>query len=270
MFSLIPGFYSIKFLINKPLFMHQSSSRRNFIGNAAKAGIGTAFALPALGSLFSFRTPPKAAIFSTPIKTGFDQTPLAFAYNALEPNIDAETMDLHYNKHAAAYSKNLKEAAKAENVDANASLEDVLATISKYSVKMRNNGGGHYNHELFWKLLSPTPTQPSAKLLDAIAKDFGSLDNLKAKFTEAGKTRFGSGWAWLIITSDQKLVVTSSPNQDNPLMDIADVKGFPLFALDVWEHSYYLKYRNRRPDYIDIFWNVLNWDYVEARLDSLA
>lgn len=250
--------------------MQQSSSRRNFIGNAAKAGIGTAMALPALGSLFSFRNLPTTQTFASPIKTGFDQTPLAFAYNALEPNIDAETMDLHYNKHAAAYSKNLKEAVIAENVDPNAFLEDILAKISTYSVKMRNNGGGHYNHELFWKLLSPTATQPSAKLLDLITSNFGSLDNLKTKFTEAAKTRFGSGWAWLIITGDQKLMVVSSPNQDNPLMDIADVKGFPLFALDVWEHSYYLKYRNRRPEYIDNFWNVLNWNYVQERLDSLA
>jgi superoxide dismutase, Fe-Mn family len=250
--------------------MQQPSSRRTFIGNAAKAGIGTAMALPVLSSLFSFRTQSGSTNFPSPIKTGFDQTPLAFANNALEPYIDAETMDIHYNKHAAAYSKNLKEAVKAENVDPTASLEDVLAKISTYSVKMRNNGGGHYNHELFWKLLSPTSMQPSAKLSALIVRDFGSLDNLKTKFDEAAKTRFGSGWAWLIITSDLKLMVTSSPNQDNPLMDIADVKGFPLFALDVWEHSYYLKYRNRRPEYIDNFWNVLNWNYVQERLDSLA
>jgi superoxide dismutase, Fe-Mn family len=260
----------------------QSSSRRNFIGNAAKAGLASVVAFPAIGSLLAFRDKQDvtesssvfgkttSGSFPSPIKTGFNQTPLAYAYDAFVPTIDAETMDLHYNKHAAAYSKNLKEAATAEGVDMTAPLEDVLSKISKYSIKMRNNGGGHYNHELFWKLLSTTPSQPQGKLLDAINSNFGSLDNLKTKFNDAAKTRFGSGWAWLILTADQKLIVASSPNQDNPLMDIADIKGFPLFALDVWEHSYYLTYRNRRPEYIDNFWKLLNWNYVQERLDSIS
>ncbi|HMG83841.1 MAG TPA: superoxide dismutase [Ferruginibacter sp.] len=247
------------------------SSRRNFIGDATKAGIGGMFALPVIGSLFSFTT--KSTIDAPPpaFKTGFDQTPLAYAFNALEPNIDAETMQIHYTKHAAAYSKNLKEAAVAESIDMTGSVEDVLAKVSKYSMKVRNNGGGHYNHELFWKVLSAsTTTQPSAALAAAITTSFGSVDALKKQFNELAKTRFGSGWAWLIITPDKKLVATSTANQDNTMMDIADVKGFPLFGLDVWEHAYYLKYRNVRADYVTNFWNILNWDYVSERFAQSA
>lgn len=243
------------------------SSRRNFIGDATKAGIVGMFALPVIGSLLSFTTkstvvaPPPAAF-----TTGFDQTPLPYAFTALEPNIDAETMQIHYTKHAAAYSKNLKEAAAAEGIDTTLPLENVLAKVSTYSMKVRNNGGGHYNHELFWKVLSAsTTTQPSAALSAAITTNFGSLDGLKKQFNEAAKTRFGSGWAWLIVTPDKKLTVISTPNQDNSMMDIADVKGFPLFGLDVWEHAYYLKYRNVRADYVTNFWNILNWDYVNER-----
>jgi Fe-Mn family superoxide dismutase len=247
------------------------SSRRNFIGDATKAGIGGMFALPVIGSLLSFTTKSKVAVPPPAFKTGFDQTPLAYAFNALEPNIDAETMQIHYTKHAAAYSKNLKEAAAAEGIDATGSVEDVLAKVSKYSMKVRNNGGGHYNHELFWKVLSAsTTTQPSAALSAAITTSFGSLDALQKQFNELAKTRFGSGWAWLIITPDKKLMVTSTPNQDNTMMDISDVKGFPLFGLDVWEHAYYLKYRNVRADYVTNFWKVLNWDYVNERFAQSA
>ena len=246
------------------------SSRRNFIGDATKAGIGGMFALPVIGSLLSFTTKSKVLAAPTAFKTGFDQTPLAYAFNALEPNIDAETMQIHYTKHAAAYSKNLKEATAAEGIDATGSVEDVLAKVSKYSVKVRNNGGGHYNHELFWKVLSAsTTTQPNAALSAAIVKDFGSLDNLKKQFNEAAKTRFGSGWAWLIITPEKKLAIASTANQDNTMMDIAEVKGFPLFGLDVWEHAYYLKYRNVRADYVENFWKILNWDYVNERFASV-
>jgi Fe-Mn family superoxide dismutase len=244
------------------------SSRRNFIGNATKAGIGGMFALPVIGSLMSFTNKSKTVASPSTIKTGFDQTPLTYAFNALEPNIDAETMQIHYTKHAAAYSKNLKEAIAAENITAT-SVEDILAKVSKYSTKVRNNGGGHYNHELFWKLLSPTTTQPNAALSAAITKDFGSLDALKKQFNDAAKTRFGSGWAWLIITSEKKLAIASTANQDNTMMDIAEVKGFPLFGIDVWEHAYYLKYRNLRADYVENFWKVLNWDYVNERFNSL-
>ena len=247
----------------------QQSSRRNFLLNSAKAGIGGLLAFKSIDSFAGLK--PKNEIFSSfPIQTGFDQQPLQYAYNALEPYIDAETMDIHYNKHAAAYSKNLKEAALAESVDMSKPLEDVLVKISKYSMKMRNNGGGHYNHELFWKCLTPNSNgQPKEKLADQIQADFGSLDNLKTQFNEAAKTRFGSGWAWLIMTDSKKLAIASTPNQNNTLMDVEDVKGFPLFGLDVWEHAYYLKYQNRRPEYIDNFWKILNWDYVQYRFENM-
>jgi Fe-Mn family superoxide dismutase len=176
-------------------------------------------------------------------------------------------MELHYSKHAATYAKNLADAVKAENVDtAKTPLETVLANISKYSPKLRNNGGGHYNHELFWQsMAAPGGAKPSGKLKQAIEKDFNSIEAFTAQFTDAGKNRFGSGWAWLVIGKDNKLIVGSTPNQDNPLMDISDLKGFPLLGLDVWEHAYYLKYQNRRPDYINAWWNVVNWNFVEER-----
>ncbi|MBC7889577.1 MAG: superoxide dismutase [Ferruginibacter sp.] len=247
----------------------KQTSRRNFIEKSAKAGVATLIALPSLNSLMAAGSNTKFP-FSNNLKTGFDQQPLPYPYNALEPSIDAQTMDIHYNKHASAYSKNLKEAAVAEKVDMTKPLEDVLHKISKYSVKMRNNGGGHYNHELFWKSMGANANaKPTGKLLTAIEKDFGSLDEMKKQLTEAAKTRFGSGWAWLVFTKDKKLVAGSTPNQDNPLMDIAELKGFPLFGIDVWEHAYYLKYQNRRPDYIENFWKVLNWNYVAERFNSI-
>ena len=243
----------------------KKSSRRKFIISSATVGIGSMLATPALGKLFAAGTSASAIT-----NIGFDQQPLAYTYNALEPSIDAMTMEIHYTKHAAAYSKNVKEAALAEKVDTKKPLEEVLNNISKYSVKMRNNGGGHYNHELFWKSLTPKAgTQPSEKLLAAINKEFGSVDAFKTKFSDAAKARFGSGWAWLLVNSDKKLILTSTPNQDNPLMDIAEVKGTPLFGLDVWEHAYYLKYQNKRADYIAEFWKVLNWDFVSERFSNI-
>ena len=242
------------------------STRRKFIAQSALAGVGTLITLPSLGALLQTESTANSKVF----KTGFDQQPLPYPYNALEPSIDTLTMDIHYNKHAAAYSKNVKEAAVAERVDTTKPLEDVLNKISKYSVKMRNNAGGHYNHELFWKLLSAdTNTQPTSKLLTAITTNFGTLDEMKKQFTTAATTRFGSGWAWLVVTSDKKLSITSTPNQDNPLMDIAEAKGFPLMGLDVWEHAYYLKYQNRRADYIASFWKILNWNTVGERFNSI-
>jgi len=250
----------------------KNTTRRNFIQKSAKAGVATLIALPAISALMAAgsNTQSPLPIISNNFITGFDQQPLPYAYNALEPSIDAQTMDIHYNKHAAAYSKNVKEAAVAEKIDMTKPLEDVLYNISKYSVKMRNNGGGHFNHELFWKCMIPNAAaQPAGKLLEAIVKDFGSVDEMKKQLTDAAKSRFGSGWAWLVYTKDKKLVVSSTPNQDNPLMDIAEVKGFPLFGLDVWEHAYYLKYQNRRADYIENFWKILNWNYVGERFNSI-
>ncbi|MGB3005982.1 MAG: superoxide dismutase [Chitinophagaceae bacterium] len=202
----------------------------------------------------------------------YGQKPLPYSYAALEPIIDAMTMEIHYSKHAAAYAKNLADAVLAEKVDpAKETLQSVLAKISKYSAKMRNNGGGHYNHEFFWKSMkSPADSNtPDSAIMKLLIRDFGSYEAFKTQFTDAGKNRFGSGWAWLVKTSDNKLIVGSTPNQDNPLMDISDIKGTPLLGLDVWEHAYYLKYQNRRPDYINAWWNVVNWEIVQKRFNGI-
>ena len=186
---------------------------------------------------------------------------LPYAFDALEPHIDKMTMEIHHDRHHKAYVDNLNKAVGSTTK----SLEELLATISTQPVAVRNNGGGHWNHSFFWQLLAPaTGKQPSAALLVQIQKDFGSLDNLKLEFAKAATSRFGSGWAWLLV-KDGKLVISSTPNQDNPLMDVAEVKGKPILALDVWEHAYYLKYQNKRADYIAAFWNVVNWDFVSQQ-----
>ena len=192
---------------------------------------------------------------------------LAFAFDALEPHIDAQTMQIHHDKHHQAYVDNLNKALAGTDGE-NKSLEELMASISKYPVAVRNNGGGHYNHSLFWSVLGPNKGgQPSGALADAINTVFGSFDALKEKMNTAGTTRFGSGWAWLLV-KDGKLEVSSTPNQDNPLMDIAEVKGTPILGIDVWEHAYYLKYQNRRPEYLGAIWNVINWDAVAARYNA--
>ena len=194
---------------------------------------------------------------------------LPYATDALEPHIDKLTMEIHHGKHHQAYVTNLNKALEGKP-DADFSIEEIITNISKYPPAVRNNGGGHYNHTLFWTLLSPNGGgEPTGALADAIKSTFGSFDEFKTKVSEAGATRFGSGWAWLIVTPDKKLAVTSTPNQDNPLMDIAEVKGTPILGIDVWEHAYYLKYQNRRPDYLAAIWNVINWNHV-AELYSKA
>jgi superoxide dismutase, Fe-Mn family len=196
----------------------------------------------------------------------FELPALPYAFNALEPNIDARTMEIHHGKHHQAYVTNLNNALAGTDGE-KLSIEEICKNISKYPVAVRNNGGGHYNHSLFWTLMTPNaPAGPSGKLLDAINAAFGNFNDFKTKFATAGTTRFGSGWAWLVKTADGKLEISSTPNQDNPLMDVAEVKGTPLLALDVWEHAYYLNYQNRRPDYINAFWNVINWNEVANRL----
>ncbi|HUQ64715.1 MAG TPA: superoxide dismutase [Flavitalea sp.] len=241
-------------------------SRRKFLGNTAKAGL----AITSLSAIPDFSGAKRNDAVISPHTTGFQQDPLPYAYNALEPVIDAETMELHYSKHAAAYAKNLKEAAEAEKIDTDKPLENVLKSISKFSLKVRNNGGGHYNHELFWKSMKADGEgKPSGKLLETIEGAFGSFDAFKTKFTDAGKSRFGSGWSWLLIGADKKLAIASTPNQDNPLMDVSEVKGYPLLGLDVWEHAYYLKYQNRRQEYIDAWWKVVNWEFVQKRFEGL-
>ncbi|NOU61434.1 superoxide dismutase [Marinifilum caeruleilacunae] len=198
----------------------------------------------------------------------FELPKLAYAYDALEPHIDARTMEIHHSKHHAGYTNNLNAAIEGTDL-ANQSIEEILGNISQHSVAIRNNGGGFFNHDLFWKVMSPNGGgQPTGDLLSAIEKDFGSFDFFKAEFAKAAATRFGSGWAWLVKQADGKLVVSSTANQDNPLMDIAEVKGTPILGLDVWEHAYYLKFQNRRPDYISVFWEVINWEEVAKRFQD--
>jgi len=194
----------------------------------------------------------------------FELPKLPYDFNALEPNIDARTMEIHHGKHHAGYVAKLNGAVEGTELE-KLSLEDLMKNISKYPTAVRNNGGGHYNHSLFWTVMSPNGGgNPSGDLADAINSTFGSFDNFKKQFSDAAATRFGSGWAWLVV-SDGKLVVTSTPNQDNPLMDLTDVHGTPILGIDVWEHAYYLNYQNRRPDYVSAFYNVINWDEVARR-----
>lgn len=198
----------------------------------------------------------------------FELPALPYAFDTLEPHIDARTMEIHHGKHHAAYVANLNKAIEGTEAEGK-SLEELMSNVSKYPVAVRNNGGGHYNHSLFWTIMGPNKGgEPTGDLAEAINKQFGSFDNFKKEFSNAGATRFGSGWAWLIVKSDGTLAVTSTPNQDNPIMDIADVKGTPILGIDVWEHAYYLHYQNRRPDYISAFWNVINWDEVAKNYSS--
>ncbi len=193
---------------------------------------------------------------------------LPYAANALEPHIDAKTMEIHHGKHHNAYVTNLNNAIAGTDAE-KLSLEEINKNISKYPVAVRNNGGGHYNHSLFWTILGPNAGgAPTGALADAINATFGNFDEFKTKFAAAAAGRFGSGWAWLIVDGSKKLQITSTPNQDNPLMDVAEVKGTPILGLDVWEHAYYLHYQNRRPDYITAFWNVINWSEVAKRFDA--
>jgi superoxide dismutase, Fe-Mn family len=194
----------------------------------------------------------------------FELPPLPYAYDALEPNIDKATMEIHHTKHHNAYVTNLNKAIEGTEL-AGKSIEEILKNISKAAPAVRNNGGGHYNHSLFWTIMSPKGGgKPTGDLAAAIDKKFGSFEKFKEEFSNAGATRFGSGWAWLIVNNGN-VEVCSTPNQDNPLMDLAEKKGTPVLGMDVWEHAYYLKYQNRRPDYIAAFWNVVDWAAVGKR-----
>ena len=198
---------------------------------------------------------------------------LPYALDALEPNIDVKTMEIHHGKHHATYVSKLNEALKGNTKFESKNIEDLMANISKVPENIRgavrNHGGGHYNHSLFWQVIGPKAGgKPKGELADAIAEDFGDFDSFKEKFSNAAAARFGSGWAWLTV-SEGKLCVCSTPNQDNPAMDIAECKGTPILGLDVWEHAYYLKYQNRRPEYIAAFWNIVNWSAVSKRYKSV-
>jgi Fe-Mn family superoxide dismutase len=238
--------------------------KREFIKLASLAGVaalanpGAILASPAARAAAgtSFQAGPKAP---------FVLPPLPYDTAALEPNIDKMTMEIHHDKHHAAYVKNLNDAVKGTPFE-NMTLEEIQAKVTESDKAIRNNGGGHYNHSLFWTILSPQKTTPSDKMAAAITKNFGSMEAFQQKFNDAAKGVFGSGWAWLIVTPDKKLAVVSTPNQDNPLMHkIVKDHGTPILGLDVWEHAYYLKYQNKRPDYISAFWNVVNWPEVERR-----
>ena len=230
--------------------------RRNFLSLLGTAAV----AAPAFGgALAAFGSESKNQVFS-----GHEFPELPYAYQALEPVIDAQTMELHYTKHHRGYFDKFVAAVK-DTEAASLPMEELFAKITAYSPAVRNNGGGYYNHRLFWENMSPSKTEMSAGLKKAINKDFGSIDQFKQEFGNAAKTHFGSGWAWLVSASDGRLFVTTSANQDNPLMSDAPKQGKPLLALDVWEHAYYLKYQNRRPEYVDQFWNIVNWEEVSRR-----
>ena len=199
--------------------------------------------------------------------------PLPYASDALEPHFDKTTMEIHHDRHHQAYVTNLNNAIAAISIEGTEmeglDLKELLANISKYPAPVRNNGGGHFNHDLFWNILSPNGGgEPSSTLGKAIDETWGSLATFKDEFKKAAIGRFGSGWAWLCVDDQEKLFITSTPNQDNPLMDVADKKGIPVLGLDVWEHAYYLKFQNKRPDYIDSFWNIVDWDAIQKRYSN--
>ena len=229
--------------------MKKENSRREFIKKSAILTIAGAGMRLAGDKLFA----ADEGIFTLP--------DLPYPQSALEPYIDSQTMEIHHGKHHKAYVDNLNKAVKEAKLE-NIKLEDLMKNVSKYPVAVRNNGGGHFNHSMFWKLLTPAGGgEPSGDISHAINSTFGSFSAMQEKFNAAAATRFGSGWAWLVLQNG-KLVIGSSANQDNPLMDISELKGTPVLALDVWEHAYYLKYQNRRAEYVNAFWNVVNWGEV--------
>lgn len=241
------------------------TTRRKFIVDSAKATLLTAVGMPLLLESAS------ACASSSPLSATqkgivFSQLPLPYRYADLEPYIDAQTMELHYSKHHAAYIKNVNDAIGAENIQA-ASEENFFTSVSTLSTKARNNGGGAWNHTFFWQSMrtGSAVNAPSGKVMDALHASYGSFEKFKEVFTQAAMTRFGSGWAWLVL-QNSNLQIGSTPNQDNPLMDVSELKGKPLLALDVWEHAYYLKYQNKRNEYIANWWNVVNWDEVAKRM----
>lgn len=234
------------------------TSRREFLETGAKAALLTSI-LPLSGF-----TGSGAAEYGQSKNLVFSQIKLPYDYNALEPHIDAATMEIHYGKHHAAYVKNINEEIAAQKYSARDEKE-FLKGVSKLSAKARNNAGGAWNHNFFWQIMKPGASAPSGKIAEAINASFGSFDKFKEQFTQAAMGRFGSGWAWL-VNNKGKLSVGSTPNQDNPLMDVSEVKGTPLLGLDVWEHAYYLKYQNKRNEYVNSWWNVVNWDEVAKNL----
>lgn len=245
------------------------TTRRKFIADSAKATLLTVVGGPLLIES-AVACSPTLANAVQPNPFTFVQVPLPYAYAALEPYIDAQTMEIHYTKHHTAYIKNVNDALVAEKSTA-ISEEAFFSSMATRSAKARNNGGGAWNHNFFWQVMRPgtEENQPTGKVLEALVASFGSIEKFKEQFTQAAMTRFGSGWAWL-VSDKGKLMIGSTPNQDNPLMDFAGegvLKGKPLLALDVWEHAYYLKYQNKRNEYVANWWKVVNWDEVAKRLN---
>ncbi len=246
--------------------------RKEFLLRSFQVMAGTFIALPAFAReedrvplTNTFRPMPTTAQApSQPATLTFGQVPLPNAYDALEPSIDRLTMEVHYTKHHATYVKNVQEAIAAEGIAA-ATEEEFLGQVSKYSEKARNNAGGAWNHNMFWQVMKPDGEGPAGKLADALSASFGNVEGFKEKFTDAAIKRFGSGWAWL-VQREGKLAIGSTPNQDNPLMDVSELRGTPLLCLDVWEHAYYLKYQNKRNEYVANWWKVVNWDAVASRM----
>ncbi len=237
--------------------------KRTFLKNTAILTLGGAVAASLPGSLKS------AAARGSAAEDRFQLPKLDYAYDALEPHIDAMTMEIHHSKHHAGYTRKFNAAVESAGLG-DASLKDIFGKVSQHPVGIRNNGGGFYNHTLFWKCMSPTGGGTAGgDIGKALDKNFGSFDKFRELFSKAAATRFGSGWAWLVKT-ESGLVVSSTPNQDNPLMDVTEQQGYPLLAIDVWEHAYYLKYQNKRTDYIAAFWNVIDWDYVNERFNQAA
>jgi Fe-Mn family superoxide dismutase len=237
-------------------------SRRKFVKDSLKATAITALGAPLILDSSVAHANQLAEATSTFL---FTQVALPYSYQALEPNIDAMTMDIHYNKHHAAYIKNINDAIAAENISYATEME-FFTNASKLSSKARNNSGGVWNHNFFWQIMKPNSGGvPAGKAGDTITAAFGSFDKFKEQFTQAAMTRFGSGWAWL-VNDNGKLKIGSTPNQDNPMMDVSELKGTPLLGLDVWEHAYYLKYQNKRNEYLANWWNTINWDEVAKRM----
>lgn len=224
----------------------------------------SALAVPALGVAAHL---PAAATQAAPAAATFTLAPLPYAADALEPAIDARTMEIHHGRHHQTYVDNLNKAVAEDQALEGLTLEQIVGRAGTFSKKVRDNAGGHWNHTFFWETMVPPGAggEPSAALSEAITAEFGSLDEFKAKFKEAGTGRFGSGWVWLIVGEDGRLAITSTPNQDNPLMDVAETRGTPILGNDVWEHAYYLLYQNRRGDYLDTWWDVVNWTRVSER-----